>query len=173
MTVIFSLFMGDDVICDSCILDTNPITVETIILQLVSYFFPVNFLSKQKRAMRRGMRKPRSLKVGRYAVRLIELNEYLDFFPAGTLYEKIRLNELNEILVNSMPNSWSKQAHVQGFDCEYITFNKSVNMFERMEIAESIYEGVLEPSYKKSTRSDFTCAGHIIKKRGESALSHT
>ena len=37
-----------------------------------------------------------------------------------------------------MPNSWSKQAYIQGLDCESITFNKSVNMFERMEIAESI-----------------------------------
>ena len=46
-----------------------------------------------------------------------------------------------------MPNSWSKQAYVQGFDCEYITFKKSVNMFERMEIAKSIYKVVVEPSY--------------------------
>ena len=48
-----------------------------------------------------------------------------------------------------MPNSWSKQAYIQGFDCEYITFKKSVNIFERMEIADSIYKGVVEPSYKK------------------------
>ena len=31
-----------------------------------------------------------------------------------------------------MPNSLSKQAYVQGFDCESIFFNKSVNIFERM-----------------------------------------
>ena len=48
-----------------------------------------------------------------------------------------------------MPNSWIKQAYVQGFNCEYITFNKEVNMFERMQIAEYIYEGVVEPSYKQ------------------------
>ena len=29
---------------------------------------------------------------------------------------------------------------------------KHVNMFELMEIEESIYEGVVEPSYKKPTR---------------------
>ena len=34
--------------------------------------------------------------------------------------DKIGGTELNEILKNSMPNSWSKQAYVQGFDCEYI-----------------------------------------------------
>ena len=54
---------------------------------------------------------------------------------------------LKEIFWNSTPNSWSKQAYVQGFDCEYITFKKAVIMFECMEIDESIYEGVVEPSY--------------------------
>ena len=51
--------------------------------------------------------------------------------------------ELNEILFNSIPNSWSKQACVHGFHCEYITLQKYVNMFERMDIAECIYEGVV------------------------------
>ena len=37
---------------------------------------------------------------------------------------------------------------MQGFDCEFITLKKAVNMFERMYIAESIYECVVEPSYK-------------------------
>ena len=37
-----------------------------------------------------------------------------------------------------MPNRWYKQDYIHGFDCESITFKKAVNMFERMEIAESI-----------------------------------
>ena len=69
-------------------------------------------------------------------------------FPGENLNDKIGVTKLNEILLNSMPNSWSIQVFEQGFDCEYITFKKSVNMFERMEIAESIYEGVVEPSFK-------------------------
>ena len=62
--------------------------------------------------------------------------------------DRIGVTKLNEILLNSMPDSWSNQACVQGFDCESITLKKVVNMFEHMEIAESIYEGVVEPSYK-------------------------
>ena len=50
-----------------------------------------------------------------------------------------------------MPNSWSKQAYAQGFDCEYITLKRAVIMFESMEIYESIYEVVVEPSHKKTT----------------------
>ena len=42
-----------------------------------------------------------------------------------------------------MYNSWYKQVYVQGFDCESILFKKDVNMFEQMDIAESIYEGVV------------------------------
>ena len=84
------------------------------------------------------MKKPCSLKVRRYAAQLIDLNEYLAYFPGATIADKMGLTELYEILFNSMPHSWSKQAHVQGFDCETIYFQKSVNMFERMEIAESI-----------------------------------
>ena len=30
-----------------------------------------------------------------------------------------------------------------------VLLNETFNMFEPMEIAESIYEGVVEPSYKK------------------------
>ena len=72
-----------------------------------------------------------------------------------------------------MPIIWSKQAYVQGFYCSSINFNKSINMFDRMEISESIYEVVLEPSHKKPTRVDSNHAGHSRQKRGESALSWT
>ena len=68
---------------------------------------------------------------------------------------------------------WSKQAYIQGFDCESINFKRYVNMFERMEIAESIYEGVVEPSYKKPTWADANRAGHSRHKRGEVASSWT
>ena len=69
---------------------------------------------------------------------MIDLDEYLAFFLGVTLADKIDVTELNEILLNSMPKSWSKQAYVRGFYCEYIPFKKTVNMFERMEIEESI-----------------------------------
>ena len=36
--------------------------------------------------------------------------------------DKIVVTESNEILLNSMPNIWSKQAYLQGFDYESIHF---------------------------------------------------
>ena len=79
--------------------------------------------------------------------RLIGINEYLASFPGTNLVDKIYVTRLNEMLFNRIPNRWSRQAYVQGFVCKYILFQKDVNMFERMEIEESIYKGVVEPSY--------------------------
>ena len=102
----------------------------------------------------------------RYAVCLIDLNEYLDSFHRDTLSDKIGVTEPNKILLNSMPNSWSTKSYVQGFDCEYISFKKSVNMLEQMNISESFYEGVVEPSDKKPTRADANSYGYSRNKRG-------
>ena len=51
--------------------------------------------------------------------------------------------ELNEILLNSMPNKWSKHEYVQVFHCESITLKAYVNMLEYMGISEYIDEGVV------------------------------
>ena len=75
------------------------------------------------------------------------MNEYLAVLSGVKASDKICEMELNEIILSSFPNGNSNQAYVQGFDCDSIT-RKTVNMFERMEIAETIYEGVIEPSYK-------------------------
>ena len=72
--------------------------------------------------------KPLSLTVRRYMAHLIYLNEYLGSFSGADFTDKIGVTELNDILLNSMPNSCSKQACVQGFDCDSITFNKYVNI---------------------------------------------
>ena len=85
--------------------------------------------------MRRGMKKPCSLNVRRYAARLIDLNEYLASFLGAALPDNIGVIQLNNIVLNSMHTSWSKHAYVKGFDCESITIKKAVNMFERKEIA--------------------------------------
>ena len=50
--------------------------------------------------------------------------------------------KLDSILFNSMTNGWSNQAYVQGFDFETI-MKKYVNMFERMEVYETIRECVV------------------------------
>ena len=100
--------------------------------------------------MRRGMSNLRILKVRLYTDCLIDLNKFLAFFLGAKLTVKFGVAKINEILFNIIPNSWSTQAYLQVFDCEYIDFKIYFNMFECMDIVESIYEGVVEPYYKKS-----------------------
>ena len=42
-----------------------------------------------------------------------------------------------------------QKVYVQGFYCENISLKKGCEYFDRMEIAESVYEGVVPPFYKK------------------------
>ena len=99
---------------------TTSENLKSNILGLSTYFFLVNALSKQNRAMRRGMRKLRVLKVRRYAVCMIDLNKYLAVLPGAKASDKICETDLNYFF-NRMPNRWIKQAYVRGFDCESIT----------------------------------------------------
>ena len=46
---------------------------------------------------------------------LIDLNEYLASFLGATMTDKFGITEINDILLNSTPNSWPKQVYVQGF----------------------------------------------------------
>ena len=72
---------------------------------LVFYFPPVNFIPKQKCAMCSRMKKPQSIKLRRYATPFIDMNEYLYSFLWAALNDKIDATELNNILLNSLPNS--------------------------------------------------------------------
>ena len=46
------------------------------------------------------------------------MNEFLDSLPGDTLADKFYVTKLNDIILNSMPNSSFKQAYIQGFGCE-------------------------------------------------------
>ena len=55
---------------------------------------------------------------------------------------------MNGIFLIGMPNIWSQKAYVKVFYCVYINFKAAINIFEYMEIAQYVYEGVIEPSYE-------------------------
>ena len=119
------------------------------------------------------IKNPCSLKVRRYAARFIDLHEYLASFPGSTTSDRMGVTELNDILLNIISNICSNFFYVQGFDYDFFSFQRAVNMFERMEIAESIYECVVTPSYKKTTRVEANRTRLNSNNKGESALSNT
>ena len=68
------------------------------------------------------MREPRDLKVRTYDDCMIYLNYYLAVSPGGKASEKNREKELNEIVLNIMPNICIRQTYVKGFNGESITY---------------------------------------------------
>ena len=78
--------------------------------------FSIRAMSKQKRAIRHGIRKPRSLKVRCYAARLIGLEEYLTMLPGANIRENNCVTELNGFLLNIMTNRWIKKTYLKIFD---------------------------------------------------------
>ena len=85
-------------------------------------FSPKDALSKKKRMMKHIMSNPRELKLRWCADYLVGINGYLSAFPGEKESYDIGDNKLRKILLNSTSNGWSNQAYVQGFGCEYITF---------------------------------------------------
>ena len=77
---------------------------------------------------------------------MIYINKHIDVFPGANTRDIVFETELDEMFLNSMPKILSTQEYVQWFDCEYIT-KKYGNTFECIYTAESIYEGVVKPSY--------------------------
>ena len=73
--------------------------------------------------MKRETKNPKELKVRCYADCIIDFNDYLAALPGSKASDNIGQMDLNEILSNSMKNGWIKQAYVQIFDYEAITFN--------------------------------------------------
>ena len=78
--------------------------------------------------MHRRSRKPRGLKVRRYVTRLIDIKKYLAMLTGEKISDKMFLTDINEILLNSICNSWSKQAYVQVFDYEFITLTSTLRV---------------------------------------------
>ena len=49
----------------------------------------------------------------------------------------------NEIILYSIPNSFSKQIYLQRFDFQ-IPYKKAIDKFEHIDIIDSIYEGLVD-----------------------------
>ena len=71
-------------------------------------------LSKQKRAIRRAMRKPRDMSFNPFAARLTKINNFLPLLPESDHTENMPDEELNKILLRVVLNGWVKQSYLQG-----------------------------------------------------------
>ena len=74
------------------------------------------------------MRKPQDLPMKIFTTWMTELKNYVTLFPISSVSKKMSPEELNDILLHTVPNVWAKQANLQG-------------MCKHMEITEKVYGG--------------------------------
>ena len=70
----------------------------------------------------------------------MEINSVLPLFSGSDASKKMEMEELNEILLHTVLNGWSKQSYLQGWGFELKTYRETCAMFERMEVAEQVYK---------------------------------
>ena len=108
------IFTGED--CSESVANCD-----LILDKLTEEIFPDRALQKQRRALRRNIRKPENLKTSEFYARLVEMNEQLMVFPKGKKEDKLGKDELKEILEFGLPRAW--QVHMTL--CQFKCFEKS------------------------------------------------
>ena len=104
-----------------------------------------------------------------FAARLTEINNFLPIFLGSDVTKDMTHEELNDIILHAVPNSWVKKSYLQGWDFEMKTYKETCATFEQLEIAEKFYGGG-KPS-QTPTRAYAKDGGHVSKlKGGEDAL---
>ena len=135
--------------------------LKTALDTVTKHIFPRNALQKQKRYMRRFMRKPRWMNVKEYNARLEELVEYLEWFcdsvnattPCPRPDQKLKKDEILDILYFSIPAKWTKQAIIQGFNTLEKDRDEFVAFCERLKECESFDGNDMQPSGDRKPRA--------------------
>ena len=127
---------------------------EVVMNKMTTHVFPTFAYRDQKRYLTRYMRKPPGMKVKAFTTRLVQLNEYLTYFPPDTAEQvvtKLSFDDLKEILYHAMPNSWKKKMTEQGFNYIAYPINEICDFFQtRCENLETQVETGSEKKKKKS-----------------------
>ena len=118
--------------------------LKIVFKKVAASVFPIRAYAIQKQSMRRFMRKPRDMKIQEYVDRLQEINDYLVYFPTKdgeAEATKLPEEEIMDILLFGIPNSWSKKMVELGFDTLAHTPNEFIEVCERISFGETDNEG--------------------------------
>ncbi len=119
----------------------NIANFNVLLRHITNHVFPARALQTQKRYMRQMMVKPRTTTVRKYAVRLAEINGYLNDFPTHQSNQAIPVDKLLEILEFAIPVGWQHQMTRNGIDPLQQTFTQFVQFYECLESTENIPSG--------------------------------
>jgi hypothetical protein len=113
---------------------------------LTTHIFPQRSLAFRKRYISCHMRKPRERNTREITARVAELNAYLEDLPPFEDNQELDNIEIMDILENGVPNTWSKNIVLQGFDPMESTVTDFVAFCERHEFTEGTLDNSKEPT---------------------------
>ena len=129
---------------------------EIVMNKMTAHVFPTYAYRDQKRYLTRYLRKPPTMTVKAFTTRLVQLNEYLTYFPPdteGQVVDKLPLDDVKEILYHAMPNSWKKEMTKQGYNYISHSLDKICEFFQtRCENLESPVETATTKKKKSSKK---------------------
>ena len=119
----------------------NPAVTDDMVLEglgkIVESVCPYKALAKQKRYMRRYMRKPADMTTRVYVNHIMRLNnEELPLLPPFTNTQGLSNDELIDIILYGIPKSWVTKMDEHDFDPIASTIDQVVNFCERLESVE-------------------------------------
>ena len=105
---------------------------------VVAHVCPYKVLQKQKRIMRRNMRKPADMRIRTYVNHMLRIiREELQLLPPFRINQSFEEDEVKEIIAFSIPARWSKEMDRLDYDIFGKTIEETVCFCERQEEAES------------------------------------
>ena len=125
----------------------------TVMATMTVHIFPVLAYQDQKRYMYRYLRKPKTMKIHTFTTRLIQLNNYLSYFPpdcVGQMVKALPDDEVKEILYHAMPNLWRKKMTKQGYNYLDRSIQEMSSFFKIM--VKILETSVSPPAIRSLTR---------------------
>ena len=115
----------------------NNADIQNGLNNLVRESCPYKALEKQKRFMRRKMRKPPTMTTRTYVANLIRINdEELPMLPPFGANQSLTVDELVDIVTFGVPKSWTRKMDEHAFDPIAEGLAELINFCERMEAAD-------------------------------------
>ena len=125
----------------------------TLMATMTVHIFPVLAYQDQKRYMYKYLRKPKTMKLRTFTTRLIQLNNYLSYFPpdcVGQMFTALPHDEVKQILYHAMPNWWRKKLTKEGYNYLDRSIQEMSGFFETM--VENLETPVPPPAVRSLTR---------------------
>ena len=133
-----------------------PVTTVSIDLgygTLMKGVAPYKALEKQKRYMRRKMRKPSDMRTRTYIAHIHKMNmEELPLLPPIKENQSLPMEEIKDIIIYGLPKSWTRKMDEFDFDPYGGSMNEVINFCERMESAEE-HDKVAKPVKQEGHKS--------------------